>query len=176
MNTIPVVISLIALTVSIISLVVSVRRAAVDRLLQLEQLRGELRFRLTANALTVSELGEQLIRLAKKLLESYQMRHNDHLTQKAEECIEASKYLLELSRHMVGMRADLEGFRFPSEDVNFAIVKLTAIKSDIKDFEVVLERLPKAVQDENFKEAISIANGLLNRLIGQSNTEILKVW
>lgn len=145
----PVTISLIALVVSIISLLMSSYRAAVDRNLQWEQMRGAIQVRLTARGLDMLTVLEEVRRSSKV------------------EATDLSRKIIRVVDGLVDMRKKLmEMETLPRFTASNCIIRLTSIKSSLDDADIIFDKLQASILDGNLSDASSNADGLLERLYG----------
>ena len=146
----PTTISLVALGVALVSLILSAHRGAVDRRLQLEQLRGEMRVRLTSR-------GVDLLSMIDALRQD-NPPEGDSLIGK----------LVKVARGLVDVREDLRDLRMPFfVPASLFATNFQRIRDDIEDAEPVFKRLRRAIDERNFAEASQIADGLLERVYGR---------
>ncbi len=147
MNINPVTISLIALIVSIISLLISSYRAGVDRKLQWEQLRGSVHSRLTSHGVELITMIDELRQL-----------HTDEAEGLAKKLILIGQGIVDVRKRLRKME------RPPLFQTSALITKVAPIKSDLDDAEPVFEELNTAIRKANFSKASEIADGLLKRI------------
>jgi hypothetical protein len=145
----PVYISLVALVVSIISLAISSYRAAVDRRLQWEQLRGSVQSRLTSRGVELLTLIEELRRFP------------------GDETLAITKKLIRIAEALVDMRQHLKGMESPPLfHASSCITRFAPLKSEFEDAEPVFDKLRSEVMQSNFSQANLTADGLIQRLYG----------
>jgi hypothetical protein len=148
----PTMISVTALGVSALSLLLSTYRAATDRRLQWEQSRGAAQARLTARALEIVTLIEEV---------------RGSVAAGAGEL--ASK-LIQVAQGLTEIRESLKRMQIPPRFKAATLISSFApIKSDLDDADPVFERLRAEVRQSNFGGASQTADGLLQRLYGSQN-------
>jgi hypothetical protein len=147
-------ISVIALVVSIFSLIVALYNSDVDRRIKIEQLKGEMVSRLTSR-------GIEMLGYIKRLD-----------MQKSEEADELSQNLMKVMEGLVNVRQSLKKSPKPPPFLASAIVpSLQRIRNDIEDAEIVFDKLNEAFADWDLKEIEQITDGLLERFFGSKNSK-----
>jgi len=145
----PVTISLIALGVSIFSLAMSSHRAAVDRRVQWEQLRGAIQARLTARGLDMLTMIEEVSRSS------------------TDQATDLTKKLMRIVEGLVDIRKRLKNMEeLPPFTVSYCITGLAPIKSELDDADLIFDVLGASIREGKFSEASTAADGLLERLYG----------
>jgi hypothetical protein len=145
----PIVISLIALAVSILSLIISSYRAAVDRRLQWEHLRGSVRTQLASRGVELLTLIEELRRFP------------------GDESITLIGKLIQIAEGIIDIRRKLKEMEAPPLFFTSALVtRFAPIKSDLDDAEPIFDKLRSDIMESNFSEANKVADGLLVRIYG----------
>ncbi|MBI5770916.1 MAG: hypothetical protein HZA93_24270 [Verrucomicrobia bacterium] len=145
----PVVVSISALVVSIVSLVLTTRRAAVDRRLQWEQLRGRTHSRLTARGVELLTWIEEVRRV------------------KPADSLSLTRKLIRISEGVIAMRKSLARMRYSSGLLSStALTEMTPIVSDLDDADPIFEMLSVAVKKPDIVAAEVVADGLLRRFYG----------
>ena len=149
MAIVPIIISLIALGVSISGLVISTRRSAVDRQLQWEQLRGGVMSRLTSRGGELLTFIEELRRFP------------------GDETVALIQKLVRIAEGVVDMRERLKRMGEPPLlSVSARITRFAPIKSDLDDTEPVFDMLRSEIMQSHFSRASTTADGLVQRLYG----------
>jgi hypothetical protein len=148
----PVYISLIALAVSIASLAISSYRAAVDRRLQWEQLRGSVLARLTSRGVELLTLIEELRRFP------------------GDETFAITRKLIRIAEGLVDIRQRLKRMESPPLFYTSAFVtRFAPIKSEVEDAEPVFDKLRSEVMQSDFSHASLTADGLIQRFYGSKD-------
>jgi hypothetical protein len=158
MDLTPIDISLLALLVSVISLAVALYNTRVDRRIQLEHLKGEMMNRLTSRGIEI-------------------LSHIEKLSLYPSEAVcEQCRQLIRVSEGIIEVRRVLKKFPelplFPSSS---ALLQLQKARSSIEDAEPVFDRLGQAVSTLNLEEIGRISDGLVERLLGSSNSDELSL-
>ena len=147
----PIVISLVALGVSILSFIIATYRAAVDRRLQWEQLRGDIRVRLTSRGVELLTLIEELRRFP------------------GDESFTLTKKLICIAEGIIDIRQKLKRMEVPPLFFTSALItRFAPIKSNLDDAEPIFDKLRSEIMQSNFSYAIMTADGLLERVYGSS--------
>jgi hypothetical protein len=148
-------ISLVALSVSGISLYLSTPRAAVDRKLQWEQLRGNVLAKLTARGL-------ELITLIQELMSS-----------PSEEIVNLIHKLIQISKGIVSMREGVTRMEIPpSFRTSALLTRYAPIKTQLDNADLIFDKLKIAVRKKNMTEASELADGLYKRFYGSGDVTI----
>ena len=145
----PIVVSVSALGVSIVSLLITAYRGGVEHRLQWEQMRGRAHTRLTSRAIELLTIVEDL-------------RQVDSVQANA-----VIQRLVAVMQGLVEMRTSLKGMKslgwfWPS----LLSTKLEPIVSELDDADVIFDALGVAVQKRDLIEARTIADGLIERIYG----------
>lgn len=130
-------ISALGFCVSLTSLLLSIFNKQVDKKIQFEQVRGEIRTMLTSRGIEALEVMDKL---------NYSPVH-----------IELIDKLHRLLKGMVYVRTTLQDLKYP------AVVELQKILSDVKDMEPVFESLFAKANSGDWSGANVVINGLLQR-------------
>lgn len=152
----PITISLIALAVAIAGLLLSSYRAAVDRKLQWEQLRGSIHTQLTSRGVEVLTMIEELRHL------------------RTNEVADLTGKLIRVAQGLVDIRKKLKEMEKPPWFLTSTLItRLAPITSDLDDAEPIFETLLAAIREANFARASVIEDGLVGRIYGckGQNTE-----
>jgi hypothetical protein len=148
----PVYVSLIALAVSIASLGISSYRAAVDRRVQWEQLRGSILARLTSRGVELLTLIEELRRFP------------------GDETFAIIRKLIRIAEGLVDMRQRLKRMEAPPLFYTSELItRFAPIKSEVEDAEPVFDKLRSDIMQSNFSEASLTADGLIQRFYGSTS-------
>lgn len=154
MNLVPIAISIIALAVSIVSLIIAFYNSHIDRRIQVEQIRGEM-----VNRLTIR--GVELIAAIEKIE-----------IEQTDEAVEILQTLLRVVQEMTDMRRRLKELPVIPPVLGSAVIPdLYRIRSEIEDMDPIFEALSKAIANKDLKEIRLGANGLLERICG---SDVLK--
>ena len=149
MNLDPIIISLVALGVSIISILFSMHNSGVNRQIQLEQLRGNIITRLTIRGIEIGAIAQKL------------------LSQNPEQ-IKIIKILTEVGEGILDVRKKIKSM-FPAPFfTGWLTINLYKIKSDFEDSEYIFDNLKKAIDEADYKEAQTITEGLHERFFGKN--------
>jgi hypothetical protein len=147
----PVYISLAALGVSMLSLWVSISRAAVDRRLQWEQMRGGMQTTLTAKGVELLTLIEELRRFSD------------------DETLPLVDKLIRIAEGTVDIRQRLKRLGSPPFfSASHLTVELAPIKHDLDEAEPIFDKLRSTIAESKFSEAHRVADGLIERLYGSA--------
>lgn len=149
MNLDPIIISLIALAISIASVLFSMHNAGIDRRIQFEQLRGNMIIRLTIRGIEVATITQTLLGQNTKQIKTVKM-------------------LTEIAKGIVEIREKLKSMTIPPFFINTLTQSLYSIKSDIEDCEYIFDNLKKAVEESDFNEVQIIVTGLHERIYGKN--------
>lgn len=147
-------ISLIALFVSILSLLLSLYNSDVDRRIQIEQLKGEMTTRLTFR-------GIEMLGYIKKLD-----------MQKPEVTDVLKKNLIKVVDGIIEARRNLR--TYPKSSPFFGsdiFTSLQRMRNDIEDAEPVFDKLREAFTDCDLKSIEQITDGLIERFFGSKSTK-----
>ncbi len=145
----PVLISIAALIVSLVSLAFSLSRAGLDRRLQFEQMRGRVQTKLTTQGIELINMIEQL-----QLIDST-------------EAHELSIKLIKIAEGLMNARRTLTEFEKPPRfRTSRLIAGFAPIASSIDNMEPVFEKLRAAIQTTDLSKAARVADGLLVQLLG----------
>ena len=151
MNVDPTTISLIALCVSILSLLISVFQMRVDRGLQWEQLRGSLQTRLTIRCIEILALVDKIT-----------LNINP-------DSLSLIQKLTRMVEELVALRRDFRGLKNLGIGKTLLLTKITAIKSDLDDADPVFDKLRLEISENDLVKANKTADGLLQRIFGSKS-------
>ncbi|MBU4201009.1 MAG: hypothetical protein KKG09_03165 [Verrucomicrobia bacterium] len=144
----PLTLSITALAISILSLLISLYRAGVDRRIQLEQLRGEMRTRLTSWAVDVLSMIEGL--------KNYP----------SPETVRTMEKLLDLAKATTDIRHGIQHLSVPiCIPASLFAVEYHRLKNDTEDLEPLFNALSKEMEQSNFTKVNDIADGIIYRLV-----------
>src|SRR6185437_1752975 len=145
----PITISIAALTASFLSLIISTYRAAVDRRLQWEQIRGDMQSRLTSRGVELLTLIEELNRFP------------------GDETSDLIRKLIRIADGMVNIRQRLKEMKTPPWFYTSVLVtEVAPIKSELDEAEPVFDKLRSEIMGSHFPRASLTADGLIQRLYG----------
>ncbi|MEA2096077.1 MAG: hypothetical protein U9P73_05220 [Candidatus Cloacimonadota bacterium] len=147
MNFDAITISLIALVISFISFLIALYNSHVDRLIQIEQLKGEMVTRLTYRGLEI-------------------LTHIKEIkTKPSEETVELLDDFIKVAEGIVNIRQRLKKFpKLPYIGGSAIIPELHSLRNDIVDAEAIFEKLNEAINNWDLLEMRESINGLLERL------------
>ena len=138
-------VSAAAFLVALISLIFSLINKWAEKRLHFEQLRGEIRSKLTAWGIDAGQIFRKVVQSS------------------SPQALEIGEKLEKFMSGVVDIRSKLEGLSYPF------VVELQAVLSDIKDMEPVFNRLLVVVNNADWKEVNIILDGLLVRLYGSKS-------
>lgn len=146
----PVALSIAALGVSVVALAFSIRNAVFERRLQFEQVRSELRAKVTEWGIEVATLSDKLTSV------------------NGDKQVVLAKTLVCVAADLVEIREGLRRLKFSTWSTNDALLgKLASLRGDVSEAEPVFERLRVVVSEDNLAEAQQAAIGLLERTRGK---------
>ncbi len=146
-------VSISALGVSILSLLISVYRAGVDRRIQFEQRRGEIKTRLTFWGVDILSLIEGL------------------KNPPSIDTIPVMQKLLSVANALVDIREQIQRLSVPVWlPVSLFAVNFQKIRNDTADLEPLIDELRRETKNRNFAKVNEIANGIIHRLTGQKES------
>ena len=147
MNFNAITISLIALVISFISFLIALYNSHVDRLIQIEQLKGEMVTRMTYRGLEI------LTHIKEVKMEP------------SEETVKLLNDLIKVAEGIVNIRQRLKKFpKVPFIGGSAIIPELHSIRNDIVDAEAIFDKLNKAVINWDLLEMRESIDGLIKRL------------
>lgn len=148
-----IVISLVALGISIISILISLYNSDVDRRIQIEQIKGEMITLLTYRGVEI-------------------LSHIKRLEMKpSEEKVELLKDLIKVAEGIVNVRQSIQKLPKLSPILgSFMIPDLYKIRNQIYDAEPIFDKLIEAIDNGDLMLIRQATDGLIERLFGKNGS------